>query len=71
MRKPISVNASVTLSSMVKYVLLEVIGNTGLTKDLTHTSRTSTFPLALREIRTDRFSTSHFSEAKYETKQET
>jgi hypothetical protein len=68
MPKQISANASLTLSSMVKYVLLEVIGNTGLTKDSTHTSRTSTFPLALREIRTDRFLTSHFSEVKHETK---
>jgi hypothetical protein len=53
---------------MVKFILLEETGKPGLTKDSTHTGHTPIFPLALREIRTDRFSTSHFSEAKYETK---
>ena len=56
---------------MVKFVLLKETGNTGLTQDLTHTSTTSTFLLALREIRINRFSTSHFSEVNNETNQKT
>ncbi len=56
---------------MVKYVLLKETGNIGLTQAITHIKHISTFLLALREIRTVRFSTSHFSEVKYETIKET
>jgi hypothetical protein len=56
---------------MVKYVLLSEIGNIEPTKVSTNTSIIFTFPLALREIRMGHFSTSHYSEVKYETNKET